>query len=84
MNYTQTTRRIISDDGFLVREEVFVKIGLRRCPFCRGKAEVQHCSTEENGDMVFIECKKCGNRSNEFLTHEEAAQAWNRRVPSCK
>lgn len=80
MKYTTMERRIISDDGFLSREEVFVKIGLKRCPFCRGQAEVLHSSSDEHQDQICIQCKKCGNQSGDYLTHEEAASAWNRRV----
>ena len=80
MKYTKTRSEIVSDDGFLKRENVFVEVKLKRCPFCGGKANTQHSSTDEHQDMVFIECTKCEAASGEFLTHEEAASAWNKRV----
>ena len=79
MSYTQTKSRIISDNGFFSREEVFVKIGLKKCPFCGGKGHTQHSSSDEYPDLIYIQCEKCGNMSGDYLTHEEAASAWNRR-----
>jgi Lar family restriction alleviation protein len=80
MTYTQTKRKVVSDDGFLVREEVFVRMGLKRCPFCGGKPKTQHTTNDKQEDLIFVECSNCEAASGEFLSHEEAATAWNRRA----
>ncbi|MBQ7154827.1 MAG: Lar family restriction alleviation protein [Synergistaceae bacterium] len=80
MTYTQTTKEIVYDDGFLVKEHVHVSLKLRRCPFCGKKGKVIHTSGEDQADMISIECEGCGGACGEYLTHEEAAVAWNRRA----
>ena len=79
MNYTESTSKILYDDGFLVREAVNVTVRLKRCPFCGAKPKTQHANGENNEDLIYIECPECEGASGEFMTHEEAARAWNRR-----
>ena len=49
--------------------------GLKRCPFCGGKAEVRAFTLT----MQFAQCMECGAGTTSYETQEEAAIAWNKR-----
>lgn len=52
-------------------------IELKDCPFCGGHAEMWH--GEYDGGYYVI-CDECGAVTEQAMTKEEAAKAWNRRV----
>ena len=57
---------------------------LKPCPFCGGEAEL----LDENGkeDMFFVQCKNIWKGckvlafTHDYLTEQEAIEAWNRRT----
>ena len=49
---------------------------VERCPFCGSVGSVNSLSMLETFHVV---CWKCGAKTNEYDTPEEAADAWNRR-----
>lgn len=64
---------------------------LKPCAHCGEAKELQPSaktvSTEDgcaSGESWAIECLKCGARSGEFCTEEQAIEAWNRRVPAAE
>lgn len=80
--YTEITRTsTFSEDGFLERVEIQVKVKTKHCPICGGKTDTEHVYTPEGEDLVRICCQKCGTKSGLFSDIELAAQAWNRRTP---
>ena len=56
---------------------------LKPCPFCGGKAILQH--TSEGRGYSFIRCTRCFTKGQSFCmkfdasSDEEAIEAWNRR-----
>ena len=60
---------------------------LKPCPFCGGKAEIQHTGkNSEYGECAFVACKECGansrmvNKAFKYCADDKAIEAWNRRV----
>lgn len=62
---------------------------LKPCPFCGGKAEY-YCEEHDWSDWgyistakyydAYVECEKCGARTELFDTKQEAIDAWNKRI----
>lgn len=69
-------------------EEEKMKIELKPCPFCGGRAEVKE---ETNftlwSSSSYVVCEKCGARqrgvemAHEYSSNEKVAEAWNERTP---
>lgn len=78
--YVEIESEVIEDDGFLKRETVNVKVKLKRCPFCGGKAIIQHEAGEDGNVLIRAECQDCGCRTKGCETYDEAAESWNKRV----
>lgn len=63
-----------------------IKIVLRDCPFCGGKAEIIRAEAQEK--LYGIHCTEChvlmghvvGNATEFFRTPLEAADTWNKRA----
>ena len=60
---------------------------LKPCPFCGGKAEIQHTEKRsEYGECAFIVCTHCGangqmvTKAWAYSADEKAIEAWNRRA----
>lgn len=51
---------------------------IKPCPFCGGAPEVRHHA----GDTYDIKCAVCWARSGLYYSEQEAAAAWNTRVPN--
>ena len=79
--YTEIERTItpMDDEGFLTREEVNVKMYLKKCPCCGGPGKTEHLFTNDGRDLIFVRCAKCGLQIAPKKTHDEAAEAWNMR-----
>lgn len=56
-----------------------VELELKKCPFCGGSGKTTHIDSPEGDDLIKIKCQSCGSGTAGKETHEEAAQAWNRR-----
>lgn len=50
---------------------------LKACPFCAGVAAV---NTLNIGESYHSVCMKCGVKTAEYDTPEEAINKWNRRI----
>ena len=48
-------------------------VELEPCPFCGGEAFMIH------GYDYRVECDNCGCRTQEYVSQEDAAEAWNNR-----
>lgn len=67
-----------------------MKTELKPCPFCGATGDdwdVRFSSrdhyaflSQRKYEEICVVCDKCGAKSDYFLTEEEAAEAWNRRV----
>ena len=56
---------------------------LKPCPFCGGEAfavNFTYAITEGHWKMWSVDCPKCRCQSGDFVTKEEAIEAWNRRA----
>jgi len=55
---------------------------LNPCPFCNEEAVLTKSQGEHSAhqikDAYFCECSACGKSTDEFLSEQEAASAWNR------
>jgi len=58
-----------------------MSVYLNECPICGDKAELIHAYDDRiphaARDAYYCECPKCGKSTDEFLTEEEAVNAWN-------
>lgn len=54
---------------------------LKRCPFCCGVARFGKTFVMQSEERHIVYCGKCWARTAGFDTQEEAAKAWNRRMP---
>lgn len=51
---------------------------LKPCPFCGGESAVD-CKTRNGAGLIWIYCKKCHAKSDQFFYYSEALNAWNKR-----
>ena len=49
----------------------------KRCPFCGIKRKIE----VDEDDMFFVQCMKCGARTDWYLYDSDAIKAWNTRQP---
>ena len=54
-----------------------IKVKLKPCPFCGGKAGVWQTGGAE---MYYVNCKKCRVTTDYLPSMEQAIEAWNKRV----
>lgn len=55
---------------------------LKRCPYCRGKAEIRkEILLSDNGDedIFWVHCVECDASTEYWAKKRWAIQAWNRR-----
>ena len=62
------------------REIIAKRGGLRRCPFCGGKAELRPKNINDDIDEFYIKCTKCRAKSMRSVLLINAVEAWNARV----
>lgn len=59
-----------------------MSVYLNECPVCGSKAELMHAYESRTPykaqDAYYCECPECGKSTDEFLSEEEAAEAWNK------
>ena len=53
---------------------------LKKCPKCGGRGEYFSMSFLTGPNRCYVECQKCGWRTKDFETHNEAISAWNTEV----
>jgi Lar family restriction alleviation protein len=51
---------------------------LSPCPFCGIKRKIKVIED----DMFYVQCLKCGTRTDYYLWESDAIAAWNQRAPS--
>ena len=51
---------------------------LENCPFCGGEAKL-HTYTFDYGNVNYVQCKQCRNRTQEYAHENTAIKHWNRR-----
>jgi len=47
------------------------------CPFCGSKRKIEVCEDE----MFYVQCMKCGTRTDCYICETDAIEAWNDRQP---
>lgn len=58
---------------------------LQPCPFCGGKAKLEH-NYEHDNYLSFVRCQKCYAQSHKYMiscdycSDQRAIEAWNKRV----
>lgn len=58
-----------------------IKVKLKPCPFCGGKAGVCRTSGDETYHVV---CRKCRVSTDSIPFMEQAIEAWNKRVETVR
>ena len=65
--------------GFVIH----TRLPLKGCPFCGAESDSvkEMHDKDSTGVMVcFIQCARCGNRTDGYPTTDPAYKAWNRRA----
>lgn len=55
------------------------KTELKPCPFCGGKANLEHDIMQYNGTPFEVYCENCGAKRNDY-NEEDAIEGWNSRT----
>ena len=53
---------------------------LKPCPFCGGDAIIHNFKPVHEKRLWYISCHDCGIEQTNYLSEQEAIEAWNRRA----
>ena len=57
---------------------------LKNCPFCGGKATIEHDYDFASHPWYYVECDECGCKTESYVDENgklKAIESWNTRVP---